>query len=722
MPRGDIDRIAELEGAMKAKDDQLSSLRSQLAEKETQLDSANNSNSALSREIGGLKANIESLTAERDGINKNLEEARRLLREKTLKLTEAEGRIDELEARDPAEQVRLAHEQAAAARLEEEKAEKRAAARREAEAAEQKTIATQKKKTETREMVWMQVRASLIMLGLLLAFFGLAYFWWDVEFDFWTYIGTLVIVPAVVGLLPQLSDHFERGGKWANEGKRGLAICAIIAGTIGLLVAILGIGGESWMVWPIRLGVFLGYGVYIFTGCYLLWKLPANNKWWGLLPATVFAMIISLMGAFIIHPIRFDIEGIAKRGIITPPEHLVNMGIWLVCTVLVSGLAALIAAPGLELFRKGLGRLNQKKRQSDRWMLVARIIIFVAACVVAWLMARSLWPTDGETGMKVLSVAVGILTFVGFSWLKNRLFWAADERKPYGRVLAMSIFVVFCTSLISGSVFYEANSMDDRVLALKTDIGNLQQAFSTAAKPVADRYAAAATDQAAKKAYETCVADMEKFMAETQAATSYHDVRNANDAFKNAGGLVANRLDKKDLGLMETLKVPTKPSTMNLYVSSIGKLFRIGTLPDGVKEVYVGALVMSALMLFMAEFMVLIVFFAMLRRKSEVQGPPQHDGYVVSLLYEGEDTGPALAAHAAPTQPDEEDERGTKFLVTCAPGTEIGDDIGVLGENDQVMAVIKVKAQPGDAAFICERTATKGMKPINNGNFVRVLT
>lgn len=738
MPRGEIDRIAELEGAMKAKDDQLSSLRGQLAEKETQLDGANDSNTALSREIGGLKANVEFLTAERDGIDKNLEATRRLLLEKTDKVNVLEGHVTALKAHDPEEQARLAREQASAALLEAEEAAQLAATNRLAEEREIDAVRKKRQATESNQVVGEQVRASLIVLAFLLAIFGALYFWWNVELDLWTYIGTLVIVPIVVGLLPQLSDHLERGGKWANEGRRIMAICAIIAGTIGLLVAIFGIKGEGWWMWITRLMVFFGYGGYVFMMCYLIWRMPSvKKKWWGLLPAMVFLMILSFFSALIYHPVSLKmLDGVqgmilSNKYLATPVEHLLNVGLWLMFLVLLSGLVTVSVAPGLEFFRKGLGRLNQRKRQSDRFMLGARVIIFVAACVVASLIVRSLWPADGETGRTALAIAMGLLTFVGFIWLKSLLFWLADEKKPYGGVLAMSIFFVFCTSLITGSVFYEVNSEPDRLLALKTEIGGIQQAYYAAAKPVADRRSSGATDPKVKKAYETCVSDMENSMTETKKALTYKGIVDANDAFLKAGSLMADKLDKSDIELFKTIKVPTKPSTMGLYTSSIGNLFSTSTsLPEGVKEVYTGALVMSIITLFVAEFLVLFVFLAMQWGKGKKgQGPPQHDGYIVSQLYVEVNSStsvpvPAQVASATAAAPPvvEEEEVGTKFLVTCAQGTKVGDDIEVLGDDGSGMAVLKVTSQPGDVAFICERLVAKGMKPIKQGDLVRVLT
>ena len=724
MPRSAIDHIAELEGAILAKDGQLSSLRSQLAEKEKQLDGANESNTAISREIGGLKATIESLTAERDGINTNLEEARRLLHEKIAKLVEAEGRITALEARDPAEQARLEREHVAAARRE-----------KEAEQAEEKRIATREKRGVTRQVALEQMWVSLIVLGLLAAVFGVLFLWWDVEFDLWTYIGTLVIIPAVVGLLPQFANHLERMKTWMEQGRHGLIVCAIIGGVIGLLVAIFGIGGEGWAVWPLRVMVFLGYGGYFFVTALLVWGVSGTRKWWGLQPLAFFLMVVAFLGGLIYHPISFELMEevtVKNKRISTPIEHLVNVGLWLAGSVIVSGLAALIAAPGLELFRKRLGRLPQRRRPNDRWMLVARVIIFAAACIVSWLMVKSLWPADGEVGRKVLSVAIGLITFVGFSFLKTRLFWAADEGRPYGWVLGMSLFMVICTSMITGSVFYEANSADDRMLALKSDIGALQQQYYSAAKPVAERYMATTTSLEIKKSLHAALDTMEKSKDETQAAKSDNELREANKSFADAGSLLKDKLDKGDKGLLEKVVVPTKPSTMTLYLSSLGKLVGISELPAGVKEVYPGALVVSVLMLFVAEFMVLVLFFVMLKSKGNI-AEPQHDGWVISCLNRKEAAVVAVATQPpTTTAPDpvtpppsvaevEDEDTDTIFIVTCASGTLVSDNLNVMGDDGNAIAVLKVANPAGDAAFICERPRTKGMKPIRNGAFVRIV-
>jgi hypothetical protein len=193
---------------------------------------------------------------------------------------------------------------------------------------------------------------------------------------------------------------------------------------------------------------------------------------------------------------------------------------------------------------------------------------------------------------------------------------------------------------------------------------------------------------------------MKAAMGATKSANNHRKVMEAVSAFKIAGAKLTNVLPEGEEDALSKVSVAPEADVMDLLAHAL----RVGKAPEGVAEVYNGAIIGAFAMAMMSEWAVLILYFIILGGKWRRKGDEDkaiYDGNVISALNaEGKHFVVSLSSAAANLM-----KRGVQ--VSLHQGSDM---IGAL-EADKAL---------GDGAWVFTRS--NSARPVPNGTKIRVVS
>lgn len=216
----------------------------------------------------------------------------------------------------------------------------------------------------------------------------------------------------------------------------------------------------------------------------------------------------------------------------------------------------------------------------------------------------------------------------------------------------------------------------------------------------ADSYASMASTQEEKDHYTNAVSEMKAAMNATKSANNHHKVMEAVSAFKIAGSKLTNVLPEGEEDALSKVTCAPEPDVMDLLAHAL----RMGKAPEGVEEVYNGAIIGAFAMAMLSEWMVLVVYFIILfgkwRRKGE-EDKLIYDGTVISALNaEGKHFVGSLSASAANVM-----KRGIQVS---------------LHQGDEMIGALEADKALGNGAWVFTRS--NASRSVPNGTKIRVVS
>lgn len=638
---------------------------------------------------------LRQLRDENSKLNRALEERDDRIGQKDAALEQVRGEKQSIESalrqvngqldgqRDELDQLRALRDEDPAMKIERAEAARQAAQQqKDDEDAEREAKA--KKKPQRQQFIVAGITA--VVAG---SYFLFTYLWVGWNHATEVIVGSIAGLAILAGFLPQIIKLID--AVLPQMASRANLVSAFVSFVVGLTVAILGVKGEGWVWFVMFFTTMLGYG---FLSYFEIWAMRVGVQGSNARRlAGLIAILVppSILFAFFFHPVT-DIFGQSEfiewhsgpfQG---PVEHLVNTAICLIGLLALFGIGMGVAwALGIKIFvswrtlvRKEIARM----KHADVADYLEGALKIIASILVGALVVVGLWPIDdSDTVMKVVAPISGLLSAVGFWFVKSKLLKAGKTPgAAWGRIFFISLIVVAVTGYVSLGTFYKASSEEERISQLVTDITGQAAAFYNLVASDALAFAdEAETDEEAAK-YTDAVEEMKAAQIAIEEATSYAQVRASVRAFREAGSQVT-LVHEQAPQVLDSVRVPPEPSSNALLAHVLG----LTEAPEGVAKRYVGSLIKALAAWVLAEALVLLIFFIRLFGRGREEDGVEAHGHVIGAM----------------------DADGRDFLVALSgvafEGTNPGDSFNVLNGDGQAIEALTAKKALSDGAFVMQR-------------------